>query len=95
MRNSRGGSVPSLVRLYGSKRDSMNTDPSRGCEGKQKFRTFGDAEQIAKKARRRKDKALKVYRCHECSGYHFGNWHGSRLKTRRSYRVDLSSGVEE
>ncbi len=92
MKNSRGGSVSSLVRRYGNKkRDSSNTDPSRGCEGKERFLTFTQAERVARLARRRKNASRQVYRCRHCQGFHFGS---ALKRKRRSYMIDINTGDE-
>lgn len=67
-----------------SARLSKNTDPSRGCDGKQRFLTYGQAERVAKQSRFRNQRRMAVYHCHHCAGFHFGN----KLRNRRLRRKD-------
>jgi hypothetical protein len=66
-----------------------NSDPTRGCYGKQQFRSFGVAELAAEKARKRRGERLLPYRCRHCQRFHFG--HVSKQQARRTHRVLLTS----
>lgn len=43
------------------------------CDGKQRFSSFSDANRIARRSSRRRDKPMRAYRCPSCHGFHFGN----------------------
>lgn len=66
-----------------------NSDPTRGCYGKQQFRSFGAAELAAEKARKRRGERLHAYRCKHCPRFHFG--HVSKQHARRTNYVLLTS----
>lgn len=70
---------------------SKNTDPSRGCEGKQRFATFRQAQRFAKLARaRKKHQRFEPYRCSNCQGFHFGHKILRSRRTHKSYRVNIT-----
>lgn len=66
-----------------------NSDPTRGCYGKQRFRSYRAAELVANKARKRRNERLLPYRCKHCRGFHFG--HVTKQPVRRSNHVLLTS----
>lgn len=66
-----------------ARRAAVNADPSRGCEGKERFLTFGQAERVAKLSRKRKKTKFVTYHCRNCQGFHFGN-HARITSIRRS-----------
>jgi hypothetical protein len=72
----------------------VNSDPTRGCTGKQKFKTYGQAERVAKMVRNHKDGRAKVYKCKACQLFHFASRMRKQL-TKRRYEIQLGALVED
>jgi hypothetical protein len=43
-----------------------------GCTGKVRYKTFKDAENVAKWQSRRHSEAFSAYACRDCHGFHTG-----------------------
>jgi hypothetical protein len=87
MKNSRGGSAVRNGKRYALCAPSRNSDPSRGCEGKQRFKTYGAAERTAKMVRDFKNGKTGAYKCRNCHGFHVGNNNIKHKSVRRSYEI--------
>jgi len=51
---------------------SANTDPTKGCVGKQRFDSFSRANEIARKTASRRPGKFSAYHCPHCAGFHYG-----------------------
>lgn len=51
---------------------SRNTDHTRGCTGKKKYRSFSYAEVIATRSAQRSEDPMHAYHCKHCNGFHVG-----------------------
>lgn len=67
---------------------SRNTDPTRGCAGKQKFRTFRRAEISAKRASKANEEPFHAYKCIPCNYFHVG--HSKPALVKPAAPVDAS-----
>lgn len=65
-----------------------NSDPTHGCYGKTRFRSFLVAWRAARALRKRLNERLRPYRCKHCRGFHFG--HVSKQPARRSNYVMIA-----
>jgi hypothetical protein len=75
---------------------SVNTDPSRGCVGKQRFETYSEAARIASRSVKRKETIARAYHCKHCNGFHWGtsqNRISKKLKPAMPFR--WIPGLEE
>lgn len=56
------------------------------CHGKTRYRTFKDAQSVAKWQSRRHDEPFKAYHCVRCQGFHTAEGKSEMPDTRRSKR---------
>ena len=43
------------------------------CDGKWRFETYGFAEKVAMRSRRKGETNRHVYKCRSCNGFHIGS----------------------
>lgn len=51
---------------------SRNTDPTRGCGGKKKYRAFSYAEIVAARLSEANNEPMHAYHCKHCNALHVG-----------------------
>lgn len=51
---------------------SVNTDHTRGCTGKKKYRSFSYAEVIASRSAEKNQQPMHAYHCRHCNAFHVG-----------------------
>lgn len=56
----------------------VNADPTRGCSGKKKYRSFSYAEVIASRSAEQNNEAMHAYHCRQCNAFHVGAHHRIR-----------------
>lgn len=68
---------------------SRNTDPTRGCTGKKKYRSFSYAEVIAGRSAETNGEPMHAYHCKHCNAFHVG----AHFRRKKPEPVDDSEGV--
>ena len=61
----------------------------RGCQGKQQYPTFADAQRSAETLRRHREGAVSPYHCKSCNRFHVGNRGQGFLRRERRRRFDF------
>lgn len=59
----------------------MNEKYYKGCAGKERFSSYGEADaQLKKWSRGKKKRSINAYRCEFCHGYHVGHKKKRKMK---------------
>lgn len=63
------------------------------CLGKFRFETFGEADRVAKAARRRRySQRQNAYRCGLCGGFHVGSNTFTASERKKIRRMEVAGG---